>query len=977
MSQNTSAIGRAGILNPEKNFDVEDGGTALYNALTAMFTYASNNLSARYTGSVTLANSASTSVTHNFGLATISEMEVLIFESGAVVSKKKVANSAGTGVEYIVTATNTNVLAIQNVSGGSKTFFAMVYCTRFLTSEITEVLSMVIQADSATTGANAVLPTVSRPIVRLTNASLTSIDTIPAGREGQPLKLINATGANVQINNDTGGTAANRVLTGTGAALVWRNDSALDLIYDSTSARWRIVGGTGGGGASQLITQSSHGFAVGDVLRHNGTSYVKAQANARDTADVAGMVASVLGTNTFTLVGPSYVTGLSGLTAGAIHYLSAATAGALTTTAPVAQGSVRKAVFFADSTTSGMFLNFPAEYPQEKTYEVNYLAPWFDASEPIGTVGSVTSSTGNRSSGNKDQWCARDSTTLTVSRTTTALRGVYSCLFDSLGAGVGLFVETPLFTLDAVDLGKPVSLSFDISGVVTLGDWDVVVVRYDTSYVYQETIAIGQYTASSGTPASASIPAGTATFSSFFISSSTASDRYALRFRRLSGNYDITVDSLRVGPKEILQGAAVTDWQSYTPTISNITTTAVTGRWRRIGDSVELQIAYQKSGSGTGTTEIIHSLPTGLTIDTTKLMNASGAGVVGAAHVLSGGSTFSDLWVPVVGSGNLLIGESGTTNYLRETDLSTSSYVSIRATLPVVGWSSSVSMSNRTLEEFAYNTGTWDAADTTNFGYGSLGVAMGGALTTQRNKRVRFQTPIQPTDKVTVELQVGGQWVDSDQYAPFQRQNTAQAGVQWFGVSGSSTDIDVAFSQYSELSGASFGVAGSNWTSSIRWRVRKVSSGALVGGPTSARNVLGHTPASSSDVVPTGFLAQKLDFTSRTTTGSSGSYAINTSPVVTLTPGIWILVSTATFPSNQTANYIEVGISTSNSSGGTGYVTSTGFTNIQNASAANNAGMPLRIGYAVVATDTPLYVHSFSEDAAVNVTLTGFAIRIG
>ena len=54
----------------------------------------------------------------------------------------------------------------------------------------------------------------------------------------------------------------------------------------------------GGGGSTSDITQSSHGFAVKDAIRHNGTSWVKAQANATSTLAL-GIVTAVADSNNF------------------------------------------------------------------------------------------------------------------------------------------------------------------------------------------------------------------------------------------------------------------------------------------------------------------------------------------------------------------------------------------------------------------------------------------------------------------------------------------------------------------------------------------------------------------------------------------------------------------------------------------------------------------------------------------------------
>lgn len=114
------------------------------------------------------------------------------------------------------------------------------------------------QLDDPTAGANQTLASVApsadtlKSLVRLTGA-LTSVDMIPAGFAGQQLILLNKTGGIVTFNNETGATAANRILTGTGAALPVEPDASITIAYDNVSQRWNVVGGsgsgTGGGGA--------------------------------------------------------------------------------------------------------------------------------------------------------------------------------------------------------------------------------------------------------------------------------------------------------------------------------------------------------------------------------------------------------------------------------------------------------------------------------------------------------------------------------------------------------------------------------------------------------------------------------------------------------------------------------------------------------------------------------------------------------
>ena len=108
----------------------------------------------------------------------------------------------------------------------------------------------------------------------------------------------------------------------------------------------------GGGGTTDRVTQASHGFVVGDVLWLNGPTYAKAQANAANTAEVVGMVSRIIDASTFELTLSGEVSGLTGLVAGEVYFLSASTAGALTVTEPSVVGQVSLPVGVASSATT-------------------------------------------------------------------------------------------------------------------------------------------------------------------------------------------------------------------------------------------------------------------------------------------------------------------------------------------------------------------------------------------------------------------------------------------------------------------------------------------------------------------------------------------------------------------------------------------------------------------------------------------------
>lgn len=108
---------------------------------------------------------------------------------------------------------------------------------------------------------------------------------------------------------------------------------------------------------TKSISQTTHGFAVGDVLKYASSTYAKAQADSASNAEVVGIVSAVADANTFTLLTHGYISTLSGLTANTTYFLSASSAGALTSTEPSTVGQISKPVLRAVSTTAGYFMN--------------------------------------------------------------------------------------------------------------------------------------------------------------------------------------------------------------------------------------------------------------------------------------------------------------------------------------------------------------------------------------------------------------------------------------------------------------------------------------------------------------------------------------------------------------------------------------------------------------------------------------------
>jgi hypothetical protein len=105
-------------------------------------------------------------------------------------------------------------------------------------------------------------------LFRITSATALTITSVSGGVDGRIITLANASSNAVTLQNDSGGTAANRIITGTGSNLSVPAGSTVQLAYDSSSSRWRVIGGTAtsGGAANQQLSNLSGTVAVNASL---------------------------------------------------------------------------------------------------------------------------------------------------------------------------------------------------------------------------------------------------------------------------------------------------------------------------------------------------------------------------------------------------------------------------------------------------------------------------------------------------------------------------------------------------------------------------------------------------------------------------------------------------------------------------------------------------------------------------------------
>ena len=110
------------------------------------------------------------------------------------------------------------------------------------------------------------------------------------------------------------------------------------------------------------VAQSTHGFAVGDIIRLTTTNntYAKAQADSAANAEAIGIVIDVTDTNNFTYSTSGEITVAGAVpnstTAGDIIYLSPSTAGSVQNSEPSTDGQVSKPIGIITEANNKMVL---------------------------------------------------------------------------------------------------------------------------------------------------------------------------------------------------------------------------------------------------------------------------------------------------------------------------------------------------------------------------------------------------------------------------------------------------------------------------------------------------------------------------------------------------------------------------------------------------------------------------------------------
>lgn len=163
---------------------------------------------------------------------------------------------------------------------------------------------------------------------------------------------------------------------------------------NSAAPTWQAVTIPSASSVTVDVTQAN-AFTGGEWVYLNGGTYTAASNASAVTAEVVGVVAfsPPPTAGTFTLQTNGALTGSAGLTAGTVYFLG--TAGALTATPPTADNTVVKPLLVANSTTSGIIINFrgevnePASYPYDLAFIAGFSTTGTGANVAVQSYGQI------------------------------------------------------------------------------------------------------------------------------------------------------------------------------------------------------------------------------------------------------------------------------------------------------------------------------------------------------------------------------------------------------------------------------------------------------------------------------------------------------------------------------------------------------------------------------------------------------------
>jgi len=368
-----------------------------------------------------------------------------------------------------------------------------------------------------------------------------------------------------------------------------------------------------------------------------------------------------------------------------------------------------------------------------------------------------------------------------------------------------------------------------------------------------------------GTPAVSAIPAADFNFNAQGVdtNSTTAVSLVIKATGAITVGDGIVISDVIVGPGQVMPVPAIGGWVDFTPTFTNTTLGNGTqkGRYRRVGDSMELEAIFTLGSTSSVGGTITFTIPDSKTI---QFQTGVSYGMFGWVHAYDASPSSGRMSGVVTQASSTTLGFSaagaGGSDFNATTPFTWTNgdTLQFKAFIPIAEWAGAPNYAGQNDVEYASVGGTWDAASSTTV-YGPSGVQMGGALTAQRIKTVTFLSTIQPTDAIEIQMSrdgvvwtpmIGSVTTAGRIVSSMTNNAGSLMGAAW--EKNSANSILVYFGRYSSVENDDG--AGYDWGTDY-WRVVKTRAGAAVGfglADTSGRAGLVNPYTEGSGVVYSG-----------------------------------------------------------------------------------------------------------------------------